>query len=50
MYELIVIGSQKSIRRISDGANIPIDLANRDFQEFLAWNAQQETPIDWESN
>jgi hypothetical protein len=28
---------------------IPIDEHNRDFREFLAWNAQQGEPLDWQS-
>lgn len=48
-YTLLIDGLFKSIRRTSDGASIPIDPANADFQAFLIWNAQQETPIDWES-
>ncbi|MDE2097179.1 MAG: hypothetical protein KGL39_08025 [Patescibacteria group bacterium] len=31
----------------SDGAGIPLDQANGDFQAFLAWNAQQQTPLDY---
>lgn len=49
MYELLDMGSQKAIRRTSDGAVIPLDERNRDFQEFLEWNAEQENPIDWEN-
>ncbi len=31
----------------SDGAAIPIDARNSDFRIFLAWNAQQSTPLDY---
>lgn len=32
--------------RESDGATIPIDApGNMDTRDFLAWNAQQETPL-----
>lgn len=51
MYEIVVFDEstqQKFIRRISDGAIIPVDAANRDFQDFLLWNAQQQTPLEWE--
>ncbi len=30
-----------------DGASIPLDPANGDFQAFLAWNAQQPAPLDY---
>ncbi len=38
------------IRRLSDGAVIPVDPGNRDFQDFLEWNEQQppEQKINWE--
>jgi len=38
----------KAIRRTTDGAIIPVDAGNRDFQEFLVWNSQQETPLVYE--
>lgn len=49
-YEVIDNGDNPStnrfyIRRVADGAIIPIDESNRDFQEFLRWNAEQETPL-----
>jgi hypothetical protein len=33
------------IKRISDSAFIPFDLANRDFQEYLAWIEAGNTPL-----
>ena len=51
MFEIVVFDEstqQKFIRRTSDGAIIPVDAANRDFQDFLLWNAQQQTPLEWE--
>ena len=36
------------IIRESDGACIPIDERNQDFQEFQRWNAEQDDPIELE--
>lgn len=45
MYKLgpIYEGVQ-SVTRLSDGANIPFDTANRDYQEYLEWIAEGNTP------
>lgn len=32
-----------------DKQSIPIDPQNSDFQEFLVWNAQQPSPLDYQT-
>ena len=41
-----------SIQRVSDGAYIPKDNANRDYQEYLKWLEEGNTPLpaDEENN
>jgi hypothetical protein len=47
MYKLgeIYEGVQ-SVTRLSDNACIPFDTANRDYQEYLEWVAEGNTPED----
>ena len=41
MYRLI----ENGVIRLSDGASIPLDERNRDYQAFLAWVADGGVPI-----
>ena len=46
MYKLIVQrdGSVCSVQRTTDNAFIPFDEANTDYQEYLKWLAEGNTP------
>lgn len=48
MYEIFEVPGWKAIRRLSDGAIIPMDTDNTDYQEYLAWletnKPQEEQP------
>jgi hypothetical protein len=53
MYKLIKSPSQqepKNVLRLSDNAAIPFDPANSDYQAFLRWLAEGNTPLPAEEN
>jgi hypothetical protein len=48
MYKLIkdkISGSIASVKRDIDNAYIPFDPANTDYQEYLKWLAEGNTPL-----
>lgn len=46
MYKLInnPFGGDNMVLRLSDNANIPFAEGNRDYQEYLKWLAEGNTP------
>jgi hypothetical protein len=51
MYKLIKLrftNEVVSVTRLADGACIPFDQANTDYQEYLKWIAEGNTPQDAE--
>jgi hypothetical protein len=47
-YKQIMFGGRINdtvILRIADNASIPLDPANRDYQEYLKWLSEGNTPL-----
>ena len=49
MYKLIkddpIFGAARNVIRVADGASIPFDPANTDYQEYLAWKEKGNEPL-----
>ncbi len=49
MYKLVkddlVFGAAKNVIRVDDGASIPFDEANTDYQAYLKWLSEGNEPL-----
>ena len=53
MYKLLpdhpVYGKSNTVQRLSDNAFIPMDESNTDYQAYLKWVAEGNTPLPAEN-
>lgn len=47
-YNINPVTETHAIKRLSDGAFIPLDESNTDYQEYLEWVAEGNTPEEAE--
>lgn len=45
LYKIINIANRQVIKRTVDNVFIPLDPANTDYQEYLAWLAEGNEPL-----
>jgi len=45
MYKIITSDGSSIVQRLSDNACIPFDPANTDYQAYLKWVAEGNTPL-----
>ena len=50
MYKLLITPLETNIYRVDDCAVIPMDEANSDYQQYLAWVAEGNTAEEWSPN
>ena len=50
MYQIAQTLSGEMIVRVADNAWIPLDPANSDYQQYLAWVAEGNTAEEWGPN